>query len=251
VQLYQWGEPLLNPRVAEIIGIANARGIQTAVSSNLNSDRNLAEAVRAKPSWFRVSVSGWGADYEITHTGGSWESFHRNFLALAKLRREHNPDMKTEVYHLYKHHQGAERRRVQQLCEEAGFEFHPVYAYLISLDDVLEHLEGAPLPEAACKAADMLALGLSEGMERARKERAQECLTLRCVHINWDLSVSNCMMFFYPEGNRAVPNFLDVPLTNIVKNRASCALCKRCMKQALHRYCSVYSTATAADSGTP
>jgi MoaA/NifB/PqqE/SkfB family radical SAM enzyme len=243
LQLYQWGEPLLNPHIADIIGIARARGLLCAVSSNLNSDRNLEAAVKAGPSWFRVSVSGWGKNYELTHSGGNWERFHRNFLRLADLRRALNPEMKTEVYyHLYRHNQGRDKDAVGRLCEEAGFEFHPVYAYLISLDDVLDHLEGKPLPEAAQQAAGMLALPLDEGIKLALAEAREECQTLRCIHVNWDLSVSNCMMYYNVEGNRAAANFLETPLDQLTRARASCALCRRCKKQAMHRYCSVYST---------
>jgi pyruvate-formate lyase-activating enzyme len=243
LQIYQWGEPLLNPGVADIIGIAHDRGLLCAVSSNLNSERNLEAAVKAKPAWFRVSVSGCNERYELTHSGGDWNKFHRNFLSLAKLRRKYNPDMKTEVYyHLYKHNQGDDAAAIRKLCDDAGFEFHPVYAYLISLDDVLEHCEGKPLPEAAQKAERMLALTLDEGMKRARAEAHEECLTLRCIHVNWDLSVSNCMMYFNTHGNRAAANFLETPIKQIALGRATSSLCQRCRKQAMHRYCSVYST---------
>ncbi len=246
VQLYQWGEPLLNPQVAQIIEYANSLEVLCAVSSNLNSERNLKEAVAAKPGWFRVSVSGWGKNYERTHTGGSWEAFYRNFELLKEYRLAYSPGMKTEVYyHVYKHNRGEDEERIRDLCGEAGFEFHPVYAYLICLDDVLEHLEGGALPEEARQAAEMLALPLEEGMERARCERTEECLALRCIHVNWNLEVSNCMMFYYPEDNRAADNFLETPLSAIVKERRSSALCRRCRSQALHRYCSVYSKADA------
>ncbi len=243
VQLYQWGEPLLNENVAAMIAYANGKGIQCAVSSNLNSNKNLEAAVKAQPSWFRISVSGVGAQYEKTHTGGSWEKFRSNFSLLSKLRKQYNPTMKTEVYyHLYKHNQGEDLQTVATMCKEAGFEFHPVFAYVISLDDVLAHLEGAALPKEAAEVAGMLALSLDEGMAIAKAEREKECQTLRCIHVNWDLSVSGCMMFYYAQNNRAADNFLATPLSTIVDKRNSNALCPRCKKQGLHRYCSVYAT---------
>jgi len=243
IQLYQWGEPLLNPQVSEIISYANSCGIQCAVSSNLNSDKNLREAIAAKPGWFRVSVSGCGENYELTHTGGSWDTFIRNFHKLEQYRSQYNPDMKTEVYyHLYRHNRGDDEKRIRNLCESAGFEFHPVAAYLISLNDVLEYAEGGSLPEPTKKISDMLLLPLEKGLEMARQEKNRECLTLRCIHINWDLSISNCMMYYYPDDNVASTNFLEADLASIVENRKSCSLCRRCRCHALHRYCSVYST---------
>jgi MoaA/NifB/PqqE/SkfB family radical SAM enzyme len=243
VQLYQWGEPLLNPQLPEILRIANARGVQCAISSNLNVNCELAPVIEAGPAWFRISVSGTGEEYEKTHTGASWNRLLENMEELSRLRTTLNPDMKTEVfYHLYKENQGESLDTVRNLCARLGFEFHPVWAYLISLDDVLEHLEGGQLSDEAKEASNMLALDLEQGMALARLEKGKECLVDRCIHINWNLTVSHCMMFFYPQHNIAAENFLETPLADIQKARKSCGLCKRCRTQALHRYCSVYST---------
>jgi len=243
LQLYQWGEPLLNPELPQIIGICGQRGIPCAVSSNLNTKRNLAEVINAGPAWFRVSVSGMGSDYERTHTGGSWDKVSANLAELSRLRRELKPEMKTEVfYHLYRHNQGGQMEKVRELCAQLGFEFHPVWAYLLSLDDVLAHLEGGALSMQAAEAAGLLAMSLEDGMALARREADQGCLVERCININWNLSVSNCMMFFYPQDNQAAANFLETPLAQIQTARRKSALCRRCRAQSLHRYCSVYNT---------
>lgn len=243
VQLYQWGEPLTNPELPEIIGVARRRQLPSAISSNLASSCDLAPVIAAGPSWFRVSISGVGAEYERVHVGARWSRVEQNMRRLAQLRAALNPEMKTEVfYHLYRDNQGASLDRASELCAELGFELHPVWAYLISLDDVLEHLEGAALSAPAQEAAGLLALSLEEGIERAREQRAEECPVTRCIHINWNLAVSHCMMFFYPQGNIAAPSFLETPLSEIAAARAACGLCRRCRAQALHRYCAVYNT---------
>ena len=243
IQLYQWGEPLLNPDLPDIIRLANARGVQCAVSSNLNVSRDLAPVIEAGPAWFRVSVSGTGEMYERTHTGANWSKLLANMEQLSQLRTSLNPEMKTEIfYHLYKDNRGESMEDIRDLCTRLGFEFHPVWAYLISLDDVLEHLEGGTLTSEAEEASRMLAMDLDHGMALARQESEKECLVERCIHINWNLNVSHCMMFFYPQGNVAALNFLDTSLAEIQKARKSCSLCRRCRTQSLHRYCSVYST---------
>lgn len=247
LQLYQWGEPLLNPQLPQILEIARRKAVPCAISSNLNLNLDLTPIIKAKPGWFRVSVSGTDAQYEKTHTGGHWPTLIKNMHELAKLRTKFYPDMKTEVYyHLYKHNQGESLQQVQVLCQELDFEFHPVWAYLISLDDVLESLEGNPLTPEARSASEMLALDLESGMALARAERHEECLVERCIHINWNLTVSHCMMFFYPQNNLATTNFLKTPLAQIQKSRKACRLCQRCRGQALHRYCNVYATVGTA-----
>ena len=243
VQLYQWGEPLLNPQLPEIIRIAGTRGVQCAISSNLNVNRDLAPIIEARPAWFRISVSGTVGEYEKTHTGARWETLVEKMEELSSLRNKLNPEMKTEVfYHLYKNNRGESLDTVRTICARLGFEFHPVWAYLISLDDVLEYLEGGQLSVEAREASNMLALSIEHGMSLAWKEKEKECLVERCIHINWNLTVSHCMMFFYPQHNIATQNFLETRLADIQMARKGCTLCKRCRSHALHRYCSVYST---------
>lgn len=247
LQLYQWGEPLLNPALAGIIRHCNSHQIPTALSTNLNDIRNLEPVMKARPERFRISVSGTGEQYEQTHTGGKWSKFEANFREYARLCKEHHPDIKTEVYyHLYNHNLGKPLEEMKSLCDELGFELRPVWAYLISLDDILMHLEGRPLGEPARKAANLLSLSLEDALDMARAERDKECMVLRCVQIDWDLRVANCMMYFYPQDNVAAANFLNTPLADIIEARDNSNLCRRCTKQGLHRYCSVVSTAQVA-----
>jgi hypothetical protein len=93
----------------------------------------------------------------------------------------------------------------------------------------------------------MLCLPLEDGLALARQEIGRECSALRCVLVNWDLNVSNCMMYYYPESNIAATNFLETSLESIQKTRLGCSLCKRCKKYALHRYCGVYATSYPAE----
>ncbi|MBJ96172.1 MAG: hypothetical protein CMP23_17050 [Rickettsiales bacterium] len=242
IMLYQWGEPLLNKALPEILEAAHRRGVSCAISSNLSLRKDLRPIIAARPGRFRISMSNWGEDYEITHTGGRWDLFKSNLIELARLRDELNPGMKTELYyHVYRHNQGEPLERARQLCEELGLDFFPVWAYIIGLDDVLGYLEGGQLAGPGRKLEPMLEVSVDEGMALAYQEREKECLVMRVVHINWDLAVSQCMMFFYPEGNTVAHNFLETPIAEIAAARDEHPLCSRCMPHGLHRYCSVYA----------
>jgi hypothetical protein len=222
---------------------ANKKGIKCAISSNLNVPADYRAIVEAKPEWMRLSTSGWGEEhYEVTHTQGNWEIFIKNLEEVCALRNEIHPEMKVEVFfHLYNHSQKQELQKWQDLCDDLNVELHPVYAYLISLDDVLAYQEGKSLPPVAKKASDMLLFPLEDGLAEAKAEAHLPCDTFRCININWDLSVSNCMMYFYPTDNVAVPNYLESPLNDIMDVREDCNLCQRCMDKGIHRYCGTYS----------
>jgi len=243
IQLYQWGEPLLNSDLPAIIDLANRAGLAPAVSSNLNPRVDLAPVVAAKPAWFRASLSGFGPGYEVTHTGGSWKQVSKSLENLASLKAELNQDMKVEIfYHLYRHNRGAELAAASDFCQALGFEFQPVWAYLISLDEVLAWRETGRLPEEARRAADLLEIDLETALARARAEASEGCLVENVISVNWDLSVAHCMMFYHRQDNQAAENFLALPLSEIQRLRAGSPLCGRCRSEALHRYCQVYNT---------
>ena len=69
VQLYTWGEPLLNPELPEIVAVTRDARVLSAISSNLNSARRLDAVVAARPDWFKVSCSGGGGLRADPHGG--------------------------------------------------------------------------------------------------------------------------------------------------------------------------------------
>jgi len=242
IQLYQWGEPTLNKHLSDMIRHARDNGVLCGVSSNLNHQADFRALVEARPECLRISASGIDDAYGLTHTGGDWKTFLTNVEMIAELRREIYPEMKVELYyHRYQHSIGDPQHRVGELCQKWGFEFHPVPAYLISLDDVLAYCEGKPLPESAQKTRDFLLIDLDDGLKLAKKEADLDCDALRVIMINADLSVSVCMMFYYPDGNTVTQNFLETSLDEIVARRSKASLCNKCKKHGIHRYCGVYA----------
>lgn len=242
IQLYQWGEPTLNRDLPGMILHARDNGFLCGVSSNLNHQADFRALVEARPECLRISASGIGDAYGVTHTGGDWKTFIANVETIASLRREIYPEMKVELYyHRYKHSIGRAQDQVAELCHELGFEFHPVPAYLISLDDVLAYCEGSPLPSSAKRARELLLIDLDEGLKLAGQEVSLECDALRVLMINADLSVSTCMMYYDAVGNTIAENFLETPLEEIVARRRKTTLCTRCKKYGIHRYCGVYA----------
>ena len=63
-----------------------------------------------------------------------------------------------------------------------------------------------------------------------------------------DLSVSTCMMFYYPEDNTVTDNYLSTPLEEIITLRTKADLCMKCKKYAIHRYCGIYAKLSGEES---
>ena len=148
LRLYDWGEPLLNPALPEIIRITNEHEVLSIISSNLCINKNLEETIKSRPTWFRVSISGWGKDYEITHTGGKWDNLYQNMYQLSALRNRYHPEMEVEVFfHIYNHNQ-TDFDRIREFCEMLNFIPRYTHAYLFPMDNVEAVIDGKSLNPA-------------------------------------------------------------------------------------------------------
>ncbi len=240
LRLYDWGEPLLNPAFAEILEVTNQYGMLSVLSSNLNVIRNLDNVIKAKPTWFRVSNSGFGKNYELTHTGGRWEVFHKNLLALAEARAKYHPEMEVELFfHIYKHNRD-DFPQMQALCDELGFILRYTHAYVFPLDHVESIVEGRPVNDMVKKTCDLLHLKVEDAVELARQERERPCYFERFIRITWDLKMTQCINWYDPGLLLCEGDFLSTPFSRIVALKRDMELCKRCKSNALHRYCNVY-----------
>ena len=238
VQLYTWGEPLLNIELPEIICMTRDAKVLSAISSNLNYAKNLEAVVAAQPDWFKVSCSGWGESYELTHTGGKWDVFLSNLQKLAVLRdRIHQGMQITLNYHLYRHNIGDDYRRMESLCKELSLIFRPSPAYLYPVDAVMDYIDSKELSHEAQKTLPLLLMGLDEGITKARERASLPCPEERCFPINWDCSVRECGVYFRPF---IADNFLETPLKNIIEQKRKSRLCVECKKRGIHQFTGVY-----------
>jgi len=249
VQLYTWGEPLLNPELPEIIERTRDARVLTAISTNLKVDRGLQSVIAARPDWIKVSASGFGENYERGHTGGHWPRFLANLHTLAALRDRLHPEMQVILnYHLYRHSTGDSYRAMRELCDELGFIFRPNMAYLYSLDNVLDYVEGRPISDASHATLDMLLMDIDEGLARARARKHIPCPEERCLPIAWNRQVKFCGVYFKPS---IADDFLETPLDEIMATRRGSDFCARCMSHGLHHYTAVYLEERILENGEP
>lgn len=238
IQLYTWGEPLLNRHLPEIIKITRDAQVLTALSSNLNVKGGYQKVVEAKLDWFKISASGFGESYEVTHTGGSWPRFLRHVNELAELRARLHPDMQIVLnYHLYKHNIGDAYRNMEELCRQLGLIFRPSPAYLYPLENVRDYVDGKPLSNEAGRTVDLLLMGLDEGIRKALLKKENRCPEERCLPITWDRKVRFCGVYFRPY---ITEDFLATPLEEIMQRRVASAFCRECKERGLHQFTGVY-----------
>jgi MoaA/NifB/PqqE/SkfB family radical SAM enzyme len=240
ITLYNWGEPLLNPALPDIIRITREKGLLSAVSSNLAMTKDFEDVVKAGPDWFRISNSGWGVNYETTHTGGRWDIFHANCRKLSAYRQLYQPDMIIEFFfHIYEHNR-QDFPKIQLLCNELGFILRYRHAALAPLDNIELVIDGKPLTEAATQTRKLQFLGVEEVMGIARTESHRSCFYMDHLWIDWDLSVAHCMEWYDPSLKLLDKDFIAASLDEIDSTRINSDHCRKCMEKSIHRAYCVY-----------
>lgn len=240
ITLYNWGEPLLNPALPEIIRITRGKGLLSAISSNLAMKKDFEDVVQAGPDWFRISNSGWGKNYEYTHTGASWEVFLSNCHRLFEYKQRHHPDMIVEFFfHIYSHNRG-DVSKIQSLCNELGFTLRYRHAALAPLDNIALVVDGGQIMESAVQTRNLQFLHVEEVMDIARSERNRPCFYMDHLWIDWDLSVAHCMEWYDPALKLMDKDFLSMTLDEIDSARTGSEHCRKCMERGIHRAYCVY-----------
>jgi MoaA/NifB/PqqE/SkfB family radical SAM enzyme len=242
IQLFNWGEPMLNVDLAKIVEITNSRSVLCSLSSNMNRVQGLEAVITAKPAFFRVSMSGNDKTYSVSHTGGSWPKLLDNLNVLSRLRKTTNPEMVVEVaYHVYANTTQADIDNTKKLCESLGFVFRPHLAALLPLDNVLDYKNKKPVSPEANATIAMVRLPMDEALVRAGAQKDRACSFERTLSIESDCSVKQCGLWTRPEENEVAHDFLAMPLDKIMKKRREHPLCVLCKAHGLHRFCSIYT----------
>jgi pyruvate-formate lyase-activating enzyme len=237
VGLFNWTEPLLNPKLPELVREVKSRNLVCSLSSNLNKLLDPERLLAEHPDHFRISLSGFSQPiYEIGHREGQIEVVKHNMERLAKAHSASASKTQIEVhYHLYRHNID-EAKSMKVFAESHGFAFTTNRAYLTIVEKIIEFSEGRSNQEDLA-IINQLLLPLDRALEvTSREQRTKECDLLEDVVV---LDVKGNAMLCCGSSMQpanVVGNFLQMPLTEIQKRRRQKSLCGTCMKLGLPDY---------------
>jgi MoaA/NifB/PqqE/SkfB family radical SAM enzyme len=128
VEYYNWGEPLLNKRIEEMVRIASGKGCSTIISTNLSVPLNQARAEALVSSG--LAILGAGIDgasqetYEKYRVGGNFEKVLGNMrlLAEAKQRLGSKTPLLCWSFHAFDHNRH-EVDKARAMAKDLGVEF--------------------------------------------------------------------------------------------------------------------------------
>ena len=246
VYLYLWGEPLINPEIAEIIRITSEHGVACEISTNLINAKHLEKVIEAQPEMLVVPCSGVGDNFELMRTGGKWEPFKKNLYEIRALLDKHHSDTVVRVhYHMYKHNMDEDYSQVEQMATELGFLFVPILAQIFP-DYVLRNaLYGEPIPEKMLCASEYLYYPIEDQLEYAKSNKDKYCFMVKAFPVvRWDASVIHCCNLSFPTVNK---NYLGTSLEELLKERQDNNFCSECMAHGIHRYFDVDASVKVVD----
>jgi len=238
ISLYNWGEPLLHPKLPEIISTLREHKIFSSFSSNLNIERDLKPILMAKPDMLKVSLSGFYQEtYSKGHARGDIRLVKSNLYRLRYLMDKYHPDLNVEViFHKYKYNLERDYHKVKELCEELNFIFASCFAYMMPVEKVIAYSQGE-MSEQDRVIADALLVEINGALKEARQRKKTGCSLLeKQVLVNWDGSVSLCCASFDPAITVVEKDFLQVPVADIRRSKNKNPLCGSCMKTGVHQY---------------
>ena len=240
VSLYSWGEPLLHPKLPDIIKHLHKNGIAAAISSNLSikSDDQLKRVIQASPEFFKVSLSGFYPEtYNETHTGGDINLVKSNLYRLKYYIEKYESNTFVDVnYHLYTNNNQKNLQKMQELCDELGFSLSATYSLIMPLERCLDHCNGIIDPQTE-ELQKILLVDIDEGIEVTKDFRSSTCpFKENQTNINWDLSVPVCCTTFYKADTIVAKDYLKSDLSDIKREKDKASICAECMHYGLPAY---------------
>lgn len=239
INLYNWTEPFVHPKLPEIIRLVHEHGLACGISSNLNHVPRLEEVMAEKPDGFRVSLSGFNQSvYERTHTGGNIEKVKENIKRLAQLWRDIGASTYVEVhFHRYLGNMDDEIQ-MRDFVTNLGLNFTSVFASFCPLEKVLHCTDpaaGTALTEEDKKLIDILYLTPQDYYTLGKNvSESNTCARYTNQVVLNHAGEAQLCCIVYDESKYGVGDFLKQSKAELLKTRMSHDICKTCCKQKLN-----------------
>lgn len=131
IYMGNWGEPLLNPEIYEMIKYAHKYNIRISINTNLNTlDKDSAKKlVESKPEALFVSIDGASqTSYEKYRKGGDFNKVIDNIKLISEIKKQRNSNLPVIVWQfLVMKHNEVEIDRASEMAKKLGIQFELKY----------------------------------------------------------------------------------------------------------------------------
>jgi MoaA/NifB/PqqE/SkfB family radical SAM enzyme len=256
ISVFDWGEPTLHPMLPKFIEYINNKGLKSRISSNLNHEADFRSIVKANPTEFQISISGFSSDiYSKTHARGNIYKVKSHMYKLRQYADQFKTNTEFQIcYHVYKHNFDTDFEDMKKLAKELKFKFIPILAKLMPIEKNLFYImkkdnknynnsltgkiDITDDDEKLIKLLFVNPYNEYLNWKKQSKTKKQKLINY-CTKrefktpIRVDGSVGLCCAV-YNTNLKVVNNFLDVPHEQIHSLRKNNEYCGTCMKHGLH-----------------
>lgn len=146
LEAVNWGEPLLNPRLVDFVGLFKEYpGLNIALASNMNRGvpDDTIRALLSRMNFINFSVSGIRQEtYQRYHRGGDIRKVMANIDTFLRIRRETGSKTRFQwVFGQNKHNRG-DADEIESFCRENDILFGSRRYYVTSIEDVARIHQG-------------------------------------------------------------------------------------------------------------
>lgn len=234
ISLYNWGEPFLHPKLAELLDILNNFGGRYAFSTNASKVPRIDTQFVKNLDQITFSMPGFSqASYDRIH-GFNFTTITRNIEKIIYDCRSHQFTGHFAVsFHVYRFNL-EEIRLCEQFCNRLNILFNPYSAILNNWWDINAWIDGTlPFERQKTISDDLLYFDISEKFQESPSHYI--CPQYRMLVIDENSNVLTCCQV--PKGESfSCGNLLQDDFAAIMRNRLHHKVCRTCIESGLAYY---------------
>lgn len=231
IELYTWGEPFLNPEIAQIIEFTKSH-LPCTVSTNLLLTDSIEPVLKANPSQLNVTVNGYKEQYESNMKGASWELLVKNLFLLKELNAD--LDSTTNITIMAYSFNAINAKKMIKFTQELGFAIVFGTNHLNPYEHYSKYIDNEELPTIVDNEIKNSTWDVDGMLQLALKDINNPCLCQRIFPIiNWDTSVTLCHTYYGPV---IAKSYLTITWEDLLHKRHNMVECSTCQKKGLHRF---------------
>ena len=147
IYLYNFGEPMLNPELNDILKYISANNYRCTLSTNASKYVEIDKGNIGSIQDFYITVSGFSQGTYQRVQGLKFEQIKSNIERYAKYFRDNNGANKMVLYYLVYQYNLTEMKEVNAFCKENGIRFVPAFGFIADYNLCNSYLEKDNIPE--------------------------------------------------------------------------------------------------------
>jgi MoaA/NifB/PqqE/SkfB family radical SAM enzyme len=230
--LYSWGEPLLHPRLSEILRVLVNDGINFGLSTNASKHVHFENDVLANLEYLYFSMPGFSKPSYERISGLDFDQVVQNIKMFSKNIRGERARTKLYMrYHLYQFNIG-EINIAAKFCTDNGIDFFPYIAYLNDFNLMRAYLDKTLSKDMlGAIAKDLFLYHVDEFIEKMPVNYT--CGQHDVLTIDEDCNVLTCCFLPKNHPDYSLGNLHALSADEIFSRKRSQKICAECTRSGV------------------